>query len=148
MRLSLVRIDAQSEEDTAGFRCSVFKDADRARNIPYDTQRDTWQRTIEVLDDGKRRQMALFAEHALPGNDADAVGLRLNELAVLRPRQWGACWLAGVLWSQLKLDQFWGERADAFAQRDPLGGRATDPGHLPPHRPGLGVAAAPAVVYE
>jgi len=26
------------------------------------------------------------------------------------PRQWGACWLACDLWSQLQLDQFWEER--------------------------------------
>ena len=24
-----------------------------------------------------------------------------------RPRQWGACWLAMVLWDQLRLDEFW-----------------------------------------
>ena len=38
------------------------------------------------------------------------VRLRLSELSVCHPRQWGACWLALELWRQLKLDQFWAER--------------------------------------
>jgi hypothetical protein len=75
-----------------------------------DTQQEAWRKTIEVLDQGKRRQMALFAEHSFPGNNADAVGLRLDELTLNRPRQWGACWLAGVLWQRLSLDQSWQER--------------------------------------
>ena len=24
-----------------------------------------------------------------------------------RPRQWGACWMATLLWDQLRLDEFW-----------------------------------------
>jgi transposase len=27
-----------------------------------------------------------------------------------RPRQWGACWLALLLWDQLELDQYWAEK--------------------------------------
>jgi hypothetical protein len=27
-----------------------------------------------------------------------------------RPRQWGACWLAGQLWQELQLDRFWADR--------------------------------------
>ena len=26
------------------------------------------------------------------------------------PRQWGACWLAGQLWRELQLDDFWADR--------------------------------------
>ena len=36
--------------------------------------------------------------------------VRLKELQVERPRQWGGCWLCGELWQQLKLDDFWRER--------------------------------------
>ena len=36
--------------------------------------------------------------------------MRLNELRLERPRQWGACWLACVLWQQLDLDSFWRPR--------------------------------------
>jgi hypothetical protein len=30
----------------------------------------------------------------MPCDDVDAVGVRLSELRLERPRQWGACWLA------------------------------------------------------
>src|SRR5690242_1711097 len=33
-----------------------------------------------------------------------------SELRLYRPRQWGACWLAGHLWRDLELDRFWKER--------------------------------------
>ena len=36
--------------------------------------------------------------------------LRLWQLRLERPRQWGGCWLAIELWRQLGLDAFWGSR--------------------------------------
>jgi transposase len=42
--------------------------------------------------------------------DASVVRVRLNELKLCRPRQWGGCWLALQLWQELQLDRFWGER--------------------------------------
>jgi hypothetical protein len=39
-----------------------------------------------------------------------AYRLRLNEMQLNRPRQWGACWLACVLYEQLGLDRFWASR--------------------------------------
>ena len=38
------------------------------------------------------------------------VRLRLRELRLCRPRQWGACWLALWLWQALRLDEFWAKR--------------------------------------
>ena len=38
------------------------------------------------------------------------VRVRLSELELWRPRQWGACWLVVELWQELELDRFWGER--------------------------------------
>lgn len=35
---------------------------------------------------------------SMPEEDANALGVRLTELRVQRPRQWGACWLSCVLW--------------------------------------------------
>src|ERR1700678_1533439 len=32
-------------------------------------------------------------------------------------RQWGACWLAGLLWRELQLDRFWAERLPASRKR-------------------------------
>jgi transposase len=75
-----------------------------------DSQRQAWRKTIEVFEDGTRRQVALFAEDAMPEDDAQVVGIRLNELQLKHPRQWGACWLSVMLWHQLQLDEFWTTR--------------------------------------
>jgi hypothetical protein len=78
-----------------------------------DSQQAAWRKTIEVCDEGAKRQVALFPEDALPIGDATVVGVRLSELQLKRPRQWGACWLACVLWQQLDLDAFWSARLPA-----------------------------------
>ena len=56
--------------------------------------------------------MALFAEDRGVAATAGAgtVQLRLSDLRLCRPRQWGACWLAGQLWRELRLDRFWADR--------------------------------------
>lgn len=78
-----------------------------------DSQQAAWRKTIEICDEGAKRQVALFPEDALPIGDATVVGVRLSELQLKRPRQWGACWLACVLWQQLDLDAFWSARLPA-----------------------------------
>jgi hypothetical protein len=81
------------------------------------SQELAWRRSIEVLDDGAQmpRTLALFAEDGCEGvlPDESIVRLRLSELSLRRPRQWGACWLALTLWQTLDLDEFWGERLPA-----------------------------------
>jgi hypothetical protein len=73
-----------------------------------------WRKSIEVLEEGGRapRTLALFPEDRCEGLLADQsiVRLRLSQLSLRRPRQWGACWLALTLWNWLDLDDFWGER--------------------------------------
>ncbi len=73
-----------------------------------------WRKAIEVLDDdaGLPRTLALFPEDrcAAVASDASIVQLRLSDMRLCRPRQWGACWLAGQLWRDLRLEQFWAER--------------------------------------
>ncbi len=75
------------------------------------SQAAVWRKAIEVLDDdtGQSRTMALFPEDrcAVDAADASVVQLRLSDMRLCRPRQWGACWLAGQLWRELQLDQFW-----------------------------------------
>src|SRR5512140_3365258 len=78
------------------------------------SQELAWRKSIEVLDEGSQgpRTLALFPEDrcdALIG-DESIVRLKLSQLRLRRPRQWGACWLALTLWRELGLDQFWGER--------------------------------------
>jgi transposase len=79
-----------------------------------DSQRESWCRTIEVFDE-KREQtlpLALFpADRQVPNFAAGfGVQVRLKEMELHRPRQWGACWLACHLYEQLGLDNFWAER--------------------------------------
>ena len=78
-----------------------------------DTQRAAWCKTIEVVQQGERkpRQVAIFPDdRQAPELDCDVVQVKLSELQLRRPRQWGACWLTGLLWDQLGLDDFWQER--------------------------------------
>ena len=75
-----------------------------------DSQKAAWCRCIEVFDEpgGQWHQVMLFSEdRETPDLAQEAVHVRLYELKVLRPRQWGACWLSSVLWEQLRLDDFW-----------------------------------------
>src|SRR5947199_8199867 len=75
-----------------------------------DTQELAWRRSIEVLEDGaaRPRTLSLFPEDRVEGLLADAsiVGVRLSELLLRRPRQWGAVWLAMPLCLRLQLAQF------------------------------------------
>jgi Transposase DDE domain len=78
------------------------------------SQAAAWRKAIEVFDEdaGRARTLALFPEdrcEAVAG-DASVVQLRLSEMQLRRPRQWGACWLAGQLWRELELDRFWADR--------------------------------------
>jgi transposase len=78
-----------------------------------DSQQEAWRKTIEILEEGQARPrtVALFPEERIgAGDEADIVRIRLSQLSLHRPRQWGACWLTGLLWEQLGLDQFWAAR--------------------------------------
>ena len=84
------------------------------------TQQEAWRKTIEIFEEGKTRSrtLALYPEERIgPVGDEEIVRIRIKELSLHRPRQWGACWLAVQLWEQLGLDRFWAE-------------------HLPPSRKG------------
>ncbi len=85
------------------------------------SQEQKWRKSIEVLDEGARgpRSLALFPEDRCEGllPDESIVRLRLSQLRLCRPRQWGACWLALTLWQELKLDEFWAERLPASRKR-------------------------------
>lgn len=78
-----------------------------------DSQKAGWCKAIEVLDErhGKPTQLALFPEdRQAPELTCETVNLRLCDLSLHRPRQWGSCWLACHLWTQLRLDQFWSKK--------------------------------------
>lgn len=78
------------------------------------SQELAWRKSIEVFEDGKEQPstLALFPADRCEAVIADesVVRVRLSELELRRPRQWGACWLVVKLWRELELDRFWSER--------------------------------------
>ena len=77
------------------------------------SQAEAWRKSIEVFEDGSAhpRTMALFPEErSAPIADEQIVRIRLSELALRRPRQWGGCWLCQEHYEQLGLDEFWAQR--------------------------------------
>jgi hypothetical protein len=78
-----------------------------------DSQREAWWRSIEVLENGKEtpRKVSLFPEDRLVESSVnEVIHVRVNQMRLERPRQWGACWLALLLWDQLQLDHYWAEK--------------------------------------
>jgi len=83
-------------------------------------QQDAWQKSIEIFEDGQPhpKTVALLPEQefgAAPKeqqkpSEQNIVRIRLSEMELRRPRQWGACWLACHLYEQLELGQFFAER--------------------------------------
>src|SRR6202451_4093991 len=76
------------------------------------SQAEVWRKAIEVfdVDGGGSQTLALFPEDRceVDAGDSSVVRLRLSELRLHRPRQWGACWLAGLLWRGLPLGRVLG----------------------------------------
>ena len=83
-----------------------------------DSQRAAWCRSIEVLREASGpTQMALFpADREAPDLACEVVRVKVGDVSLHRPRQWGACWLALTLWDRLELDRFWGPRLPASRQ--------------------------------
>lgn len=80
------------------------------------SQQAAWRKTIEIFETGssQARTVALFPEERSPAVDDDKiVRIRLDQLELRRPRQWGACWLASELYQKLGLDLFWSEHLPA-----------------------------------
>ncbi len=79
-----------------------------------DAQRAGWVRTIEWVEgkEDKARELALFPDdrEELPEASCETVRIRLNDIELRKPRQWGACWLTMYLWDLLGLDGFWAPR--------------------------------------
>jgi hypothetical protein len=79
------------------------------------SQAAAWRKSIEVFDEdaGHPRTQALFPEdraNALTP-DSSIVQLRLSEMRLCRPRQWGAGWPGNC--GALQLDRFWSDRLPA-----------------------------------
>ena len=89
-----------------------------------DSQEPAWRKSIAIVEEGalQPRTLSLFPEDRCEGllPDASIVRLRLNELRLCRPRQWGGCWLALSLWRELELDGFRGGRLPPSRKSLPL----------------------------
>ena len=85
-------------------------------------QEADWRKTVELFgqDPAQPTQVALFDENHAPAisleGEIPIVAIRLSGMRLLRPRQWGACWLGCELWQQLELDAFWREKLPAGRQ--------------------------------
>ena len=78
-----------------------------------DSQQEAWRKSIEIFEEGTARPatVALFPEDRIgPVDDESIVRVRLEAMALRRPRQWGACWLSCQLYEKLGLDGFWAQR--------------------------------------
>jgi len=78
-----------------------------------DQQQAAWQKTIEIFEHGQTvpRTVALFPEdRGVEIDGAHIVRVKLGELQLRHPRQWGACWLACHLYEELGLNEFWAQR--------------------------------------
>jgi transposase len=79
-------------------------------------QEAAWRKTVDLFgkDDEAPQQVALFPDEqvtdAQQADDLPVVRIKLSQMSLCRPRQWGACWLGCELWQQLGLDAFWRER--------------------------------------
>jgi transposase len=78
-----------------------------------DSQRAQWCSALDVLDEsnGSVQQMSLFPEDRIPPPEVShPIQIRLSQMTLRHPRQWGGCWLVLELWNQLGLDAFWTSR--------------------------------------
>ena len=77
-----------------------------------DSQREAWWRSIDILENGKpTRTVSLFPEdRPTQPKERDVIHVRVNQMRLEHPRQWGACWMALLLWDQLQLDAYWAEK--------------------------------------
>lgn len=82
-----------------------------------DSQGLAWRKSVELFAEAEPARApitaALIPEEVMAAVSVGAeeiVRLRRRELQWVRPRQWGACWLALHLGQELGLDKFWAER--------------------------------------
>ena len=79
-----------------------------------DSQELAWRKSIEAFEEGvgRPRSLSLFPDDRCEGivDDRSIVRLHLKRLRLVRPRTFGACWLALLLWRELGLDRFWNEK--------------------------------------
>jgi hypothetical protein len=112
-----------------------------------DSQQAAWRKTIEVCDEGTKRQVALFPEDALPIGDATVVGVRLSELQLKRPAAVGGVLASLRALAAVGSGHILVSALTRFTQRHPLGAGVANPGGVSADRSGLGMAPASGLVH-
>jgi transposase len=77
-----------------------------------DQQQAGWRKSLSVFDHQRQQYttVSLFPDdRPIPADVANGVQVRLAELELRNPRQFGNCWLGCELWRQLELEEFWQE---------------------------------------
>jgi len=76
-----------------------------------DSQQAEWTKSIDAIHGREVKQIALFpSDREIPVGITNGIKLDMSRLELLRPRQWGACWLSCHLWDMLGLNEFWKKR--------------------------------------
>ena len=86
-----------------------------------DHQEAVWRQTLEVFDEHQQRYttLSLFPDdREIPAEASDSIQVKLSEMVLRRPRAFGNCWLGCVLWRQLRLEEFWGEKLGEAVKRE------------------------------
>jgi hypothetical protein len=113
------------------------------------SQAEAWRKAVDVFDEdaGRPRTLALFPEdRCTPAEGGDVIRLRLSEMRLCRPRQWGDCWLAGVAVARTASRSLLGQTPAGKPQRNALERRAASVGDVSAHRAGQRMAPASPVV--
>ena len=77
------------------------------------SQEAAWRKSLAVFDEERQRPetLSLFPDdEVLPPDAVNAIGVKLDQIELRRPRAFGDCWLACELWQQLQLDSFWNQK--------------------------------------
>lgn len=88
-----------------------------------DSEKAAWTHAISALDESHQpRDLHLFPEDRAPDPllDGHFIQLKLSQIQLSLPRQWGGCWLALQLWDQLRHPLWW----RPFAQNNAKSGLA------------------------
>jgi hypothetical protein len=116
------------------------------------SQELAWRKSIEVFEEGQVRSstLALFPEDRCEAVIADesVVRVRLSELELRRPRQWGGMLAGSEAVARVRVGSILGRASYSQSQRHALGSDIVDTGGLPADRTGQRVAAASAVVRK
>jgi len=80
-------------------------------------QEAAWQDLLDRFDSECQgqtvqpfRQQPLLGPAPLRPDEVDAIGVKLSQMELRRPRAFGNCWLGCEIWRLLELDEFWREK--------------------------------------